>query len=222
MHRCSDEPTEVNGKKFEKGKQDLFPFGNVKLTTELVHIDDATSKFDFEKFFNHITGDFEVRKMGRVDVIPAKSAPKITICSNHPVQGSGNSYSRRQFLVAIGNFYKGQDEEFDLLLMNCTDTSTWYLTSGMKLIGVCSISMSLSVFLSISIRRIAGSKSSEYQRQQLLGMIGSVDLLDFFIEKLSEYSEHGEEVFVDVLYKQARSECPDATKCFRANFVGMV
>ena len=38
-----------------------------------------------------------------------------------------------------------------------------------------------------------GGKSSEYQRQQLLGMIGSVDLLDFFIEKLSEYSEHGEE-----------------------------
>ena len=206
--------TEVNGKKFEKGKHDLFPFGNVKLTTELVHIDDATSKFDFEKFFNHITGDFEVRKLGRVDVIPAKSAPKMAICSNHPVQGSGNSYSRRQFIIEVGNFYKVQDEEYELTPYELhgykhlatdewdeTDWSMFYLYTF-----EC-----ISLYLNKGgLPR--GGKSSEYQRQQLLGMIGSVDLLDFFIEKLSEYSEHGEEVFVDVLYKQARSECPDATE----------
>ena len=34
--------TEVNGKKFEKGKHDCFPL-EMSTTTELVHIDDATS-----------------------------------------------------------------------------------------------------------------------------------------------------------------------------------
>ena len=205
--------TEVNGKKFEKGRNDLFPFGNVKVTTELVHIDDVTSKMDFDRFFNHITGDFEIRKMGRVDVIPAKQSPKIAICSNHPVSGDGNSYSRRQFLIEVSNYYRELDENED---------KTPFEEHGYKHLATDDWSeMDWSMYYEYAFGCIAEylkkgglpktQKSAEYARQQLLATIGSSDLLDFFIDKLSEYSEHGEEVFVDVFYKEVRSEYPEET-----------
>ena len=206
--------TEVNGKKFDKGRNDLFPFGNVKLTTELVHIEDVTSKFDFEKFFNHITGDFEIRKLGRVDVIPAKSAPKMAIASNHPIQGEGNSFSRRQFIIEVSNYYKQKWEDEDL---------TPFEIHGHKHLATDEWNeMDWSMFYEYVFGCIASylrqgglpksERSAEYARQQLLATIGSTDLLDLFIEKLEEYSQHGEEVFVDVFYKEVRSECPEETK----------
>ncbi len=207
--------TEVNGKKMEKGKNDLFPFGNVKMTTELVHIDDVTSKFDFEKFFNHVTGDFEIRKMGRVDVIPSHRSPKMVICSNHPIQGEGNSFSRRQFIVEIGNYYKVMDEEYDGL--------TPYEIHGYKHLGSDEWSETdWSEFYKFVFECISlylkqgglprGGESRDYKRQKLEVLIGSSDLIDFFVRKFEEYSEHGEEVFVEVLYKEVRSLFPDHTK----------
>jgi hypothetical protein len=208
--------TEVNGKKFEKGRHDLFPFGNVPLSCELVHIDDVTSKFDFEKFFNHITGDFEIRKMGRVDVIPAKSAPKMVICSNHPIPGEGNSYARRQFVIEVGNYYKVKDEEYG---------ETPYELHGYKHLGTDEWNEGdwsefyKYVFgcISLYLRKGGlprGGESAEYKRQKLTASIGSEEVLDYLIAKLEEYADHGQEVFAEVFYKELRSAFPSETDDF--------
>jgi len=203
---------EVNGKKFSKGSNDLFPFGNVSLSCELVHIDDVTSKFDFEKFFNHITGDFEIRKRGCVQVIPAKSAPKMVICSNHPIQGEGNSYERRQFVVEVENYYKIMDEGSD-------GDMTPYEIHGYKHLGTDEWDKTdwsefyKYVFECISIYLKKGGlpkggKSGEYKRQQLIEAIGSEEILDYLIAKLDVYAEHGKEVFAEVFYKELRDAFP--------------
>ena len=203
--------TNLDGKSFVKGRSDAAAFAPVTAASEIVHFDDASDKFDTERLFPLTTGDFHIRRLYKNPFsIPAKSAPKIAISSNHPLQGSGNSYVRRQFLVEIGNHYRLQDENYGLTPYeihgykhlvsdewNETDWSEYY-----RFVFKC-----ISLYLSKG-GLPKGGESEFYIRAKLLASIQSEEILDFLIDKLEEYGEHGNEVFAEVFYNEVRCAFP--------------
>ena len=203
--------TNLDGVAFSKGRSDTAAFAPVTPATEIVHFDDASSKFDVDRLKPITTGDFHIRPLYKNPFsIPAKSAPKIAITSNHPLQGKGNTFVRRQFIVEIGNHYRLQDENYDLTPYelhgykhiasdewNDADWSEYY-----RFVFDC-----ISLYLSKG-GLTKGGESEFYQRASLLNSIGSEEILDYLIIKLDEYAEHGQEVFAEVFYKEIRSAFP--------------
>lgn len=206
--------TNLDGVAFTKGKSDSAALAPVTPATEIVHFDDASSKFDVDRLKPITTGDFHIRRLYKNPFsIPAKSAPKIAISSNHPLPGKGNTFVRRQFIVEVGNFYRLQDENYDLTPYeihgykhiasdewNDADWSEYY-----RFVFDC-----ISLYLSKG-GLTKGGESEFYQRASLLNSIGSEEILDYLIAKLDEYAEHGQEVFAEVFYKEIRSAFPMET-----------
>lgn len=207
--------TNLDGKSFKKGRSDTAAFAPVTPATEIVHFDDASDKFDSERLFPLTTGDFHIRRLYKNPFsIPAKSAPKIAITSNHPIPGNGNSYKRREFIVEVGNYYRLQDENYELTPYeihghkhiatdewNAADWTEYY-----RFVFEC-----ISLYLAKG-GLPKGGESEFYVRAKLLACIGSEEVLDFLISKLEEYAEHGSEVFAEVFYKEVRAAFPTETE----------
>ena len=209
--------TNLDGKAFTKGRSDGAAFVPVTPATEIVHFDDAADNFDTERLFPLTTGDFHIRRLYKNPFsIPAKSAPKIAITSNHPLKGNGNSFRRREFIVEVGNYYRIQDENYEM---------TPYEIHGYKHFPISSADTDCGwtntdwneyyrfVFDCISLYLSKGGlprggESEFYQRAKLLASIGSEEILDYLIAKLDEYAEHGQEVFAEVFYKEIRCAFP--------------
>jgi hypothetical protein len=84
-----------------------FNFSHVTLDTKLVVINDLeTERIDLKQFFSQITDDFVVQDKNKSKfVIPKDKKPKMSINTNYILQGSGESYSGRQFIVEFGNYF---------------------------------------------------------------------------------------------------------------------
>ena len=227
--------TNLDGKAFTKGRSDSAAFAPVTPATEIVHFDDAADNFDTERLFPLTTGDFHIRRLYKNPFsIPAKSAPKIAISSNHPLKGNGNSFRRREFIVEVGNLYRIQDENYGM---------TPYELHGYKHFPISSADTDCGwtdadwneyyrfVFDCISLYLSKGGlprggESEFYQRAKLLASIGSEEILDYLIAKLDEYAEHGQEVFAEVFYKEIRSafslETADHSNTILWNWLGEV
>ena len=184
----------------------------------MLHIDDVTPKIDLTSFYNHITGDFEIRKRGVVEVIPAKDKPKMVFCSNYPIGNDDPSTIHRQFLVEVGNYYNvmldewcltpfdlhghkhfptpGHEEEW-----NETDYSHFY-----QYVFSC-----ISLYLKEGGLPSQKGGSDDHRRHKLLQEIGCEVLLDFFLKRLGDAVESGCEDFCEVLYRDARDASPEGT-----------
>ena len=207
--------TNLNGKSFTKnGHRALL--APVTTATEIVHFDDASKKFDTERLFPLVTGNFHIEKLYKNPFsIPAKSAPKIAITSNHPLEGNGNSFRRREFIVEVGNYYRVQSEEYG---------RTPYEEHGHKNFPDCHeeagnswneedwneyfryVFKCIALYLSKGLP--IGGESDYYLRAKLVKEIGSEEILDFIIAKLESY-EVGKEYFNDALYKELHEEFPN-------------
>ena len=210
--------TNLNGKSFTKnGHRALL--APVTTATEIVHFDDASKKFDTERLFPLVTGNFHIEKLYKNPFsIPAKSAPKISITSNHPLEGNGNSFRRREFIVEVGNYYRIQSEEYG---------RTPYEEHGHKNFPDCHeeagnswneedwneyfryVFKCISLYLSKGLPM--GGESDYYLRAKLVKEIGSEEILEYLQEKLESY-EVSKEYFNDALYKELRKEFPDDLK----------
>ena len=209
--------TNLNGKSYRKGKDNTYAFAPVTPTTEIVHFDDAHKKFDTEALFALTTGEFHIhRKRQNPFSIPSERAPKIVITSNHPFQDDGgHSFRRREFIVEIGNFYRIQNQLYQETPASLHghkhfpsasgdsewDSNDW--TEYYRYIFEC-----VSKYLATD-GLPTGGESEYYKRAKMLELVGSQELLDYYLDKLDTYSSTNEEVFVEVFYKDVKKSFPD-------------
>jgi len=92
----------LDGKK-KNLTDDNFLYEEVDERTRVLFFDDCRVNLDFEFFFGQITTGITVNGKGvKRYSLPA---PKFLFTTNHAVNGEGNSFKRRQFLVSFTNWY---------------------------------------------------------------------------------------------------------------------
>lgn len=120
----------IDGKK-DGPEHDTFYWNDVVEKTRFVFIDDVKTNFSLEPLFACITGDWNVNyKGGTRATFLFEDSPKIYITTNHAVNGTGSSYTDRQWKIAFSDFYndfhKPQDD-FGCLFFDEWDSTQWNL-----------------------------------------------------------------------------------------------
>ena len=209
--------TELDGRTFKKGRDDMAAFAPVTPATEICHIDDAAKGFPADILFTRTTGNFHIRRLYKSPFsIEASKAPKIVVTSNFPLEGQGNSYRRREFIVEVSNFYRLRSE---------FSQETPFHIHGYKDFGTDWDAADWSAFYEYVFGCIgkyinagelpAGDDASDaYKRARLVDLCGSSELLDYLTERLDEYAEHGNEVFAERFYRDVRTAYPEETEHF--------
>lgn len=101
---------EINGKDFDMDYK--FKWQELSLDTRLVHINDASRNFQFEKLFNDITEGIRCQKKNES---PFLIRPKIYITTNRTIRLHGESSKDRSMEVETADYYRadrGPDVEF--------------------------------------------------------------------------------------------------------------
>lgn len=84
-------------------KSDKFVYHGVDERTREIVIDDVSVNFPFELLFSQITNFIRVKPFqGAPITLPA---PVFSITTNHSINGEGNSFKRRQYLLGFSNFF---------------------------------------------------------------------------------------------------------------------
>lgn len=103
----------INGKQKDMFS-DSFLWNDIVEKTKIVFIDDVLQGFKFESLFPFLTGDWSVNyKGGKRMTFPFTKSPKIYIATNHSINGSGTSFSDRQWLLAFSDFYNSSHKPKD-------------------------------------------------------------------------------------------------------------
>jgi len=95
-----------DGKNFQHSN---FTFQQIKPETNLLIIDDAGRKFNFENLFSSITNGLQVEKKYQDKyMLSFQDSPKILITTNYTIYGRGYSFERRVVEIEFSNYY-GKD-----------------------------------------------------------------------------------------------------------------
>ena len=212
--------TPLDGKEFIKGKGDKFAFADVTPATEIAFFDDADEKFDIKRLYSRTTGEFHVRRMRENPFsIDGKKAPKIAISSNYPFDND-ISTTRRQYLIPVSSFYKDALEAYGDTPFHIHDEkeiavegggwNDWDWNAFYRFVWEC-----IALYLDKKLPKQQQVDFNYTKAQLLLSMVDvpeREELLDYFVEKLNEYAKSGEEVFVEVFYKELRKTFPNLPK----------
>lgn len=111
---------------------DDFVFSDVTLMSRVVFIDDVNVNFNFERFYNAVTGDLTVNPKGRSRfTIPRGKSPKFYITTNHAINGSQSRSSQERIVyMGFSNYFGGKTtpiEEFGHVLFSDWDDEQWNL-----------------------------------------------------------------------------------------------
>lgn len=93
----------IAGKRFDPTTGNGTCYSLADATTQLIHIEDLSERFDFEHLFNDITDGATMRK--NYDRQPTVKDVKFMLSVNHTINISGSSKSRRICLFELTNFY---------------------------------------------------------------------------------------------------------------------
>lgn len=104
--------TYINGK--EISATDQFMLSEVTRATRNIFIDDVKTNFDFERFYNVITGPMPINPKGLAKfTIPVDESPKILITTNHTINGAENdSTGRRITYIEFSEWYNKNHTPF--------------------------------------------------------------------------------------------------------------
>ena len=103
----------INGKKADL-ETDSFIWDELTEKTKMVFVDDVRTNFNLEFFFANITGDWAVNyKGGRRMTIPFHKSPKLYMTTNHALNGTGSSFTDRQYLIAFSDWYSDTHKPID-------------------------------------------------------------------------------------------------------------
>ncbi|MCC6725553.1 MAG: DUF3854 domain-containing protein [Saprospiraceae bacterium] len=92
----------LDGKKHNL-TEDNFIYEEVDERTKVIFFDDCRANLDFEFFFGQITTGITVNGKGvKRYTLPA---PKFLFTTNHAINGEGNSFKRRQFMLSFSDWY---------------------------------------------------------------------------------------------------------------------
>ncbi len=209
----------LNGKEIKKDASS-FKLASVTTATEIVHFDDAHRKFDADRLNPLVTGNFHIeRKYENPFSIPAQNAPKIAVTSNHPIEGNGNTYKRRQFICEVGHFYRLQDEQYGLTPKQLHGNKDFPLPNQINTEGepfawdkndwnefYRYVFRCIQMYL--SKRLPSGGESEYYVRAKIVQDIGSEEITQFIIDRLNSL-EVGVEYFNAEIYQELQETFPD-------------
>ena len=89
--------------------QNQFFFAGITPATEVVHLEDTLTRFNFTKLFNAITSTFEVEDKGKNRFsIPFEESPKIAISTNYVIGDNSSSVKRRKVDYVIHRHYSNE------------------------------------------------------------------------------------------------------------------
>ena len=97
----------IDGKHLEPTNQ--FKFEEITPGTQVVWLDDVKHDFDFSILYSNLTDGWTIERKHKpkFQIAPADS-PKVAICSNTIIKGSGSSTVRRQFVYELSDHYSKQ------------------------------------------------------------------------------------------------------------------
>ncbi len=105
---------------------DSFIYEEVDERTRVLFFDDCRVNLDFEHFFGQITTEIKVNGKGvKRYTLPS---PKFLFTTNHAINGNGNSFKRRQYLVSFSDWYnefRTPKDDFDGILFDDWDFQQW-------------------------------------------------------------------------------------------------
>lgn len=96
-------PTEIIDAKKPRLQDDPHIYENVDERTAIIVFDDCRVNLDFEYFFSQITRGLDVNPKGQKRF--KVQAPKFIFSTNHAMNGEGNSFARRQYLLAFSDYF---------------------------------------------------------------------------------------------------------------------
>lgn len=153
----------VDGKK-QKITEDQFIYEQANERTKAIFFDDCRSSIDFENFFGQITRGITVNEKGvKRYSLPA---PKFIFTTNHAISGEGNSFKRRQYLLAFSdwyNSYRKPTDDFGCSFYDEWDETQWSLFFNF---ATCCIQSYLKFGLSLSI------PADDWEQRKLRQYIG--------------------------------------------------
>jgi hypothetical protein len=104
----------IGGRLFKAENQ--FNFSTITKHTDIIHIDDIPTTFNFSLLYDSITGPLTLEMKYKSQVqIPFEDSPKFCITTNSVVQCEGNSHERRVWEFEFSNYFliKKLKTEFD-------------------------------------------------------------------------------------------------------------
>lgn len=94
----------VDGKKIRQ--DDRFRFQGITSSTQVFWLDDVHKDFPFEVLHSVTTDGWNIeRKYKNEFFIPAEEGPKVMLCSNTIVSGTGSTNKRRIFILEFSDHY---------------------------------------------------------------------------------------------------------------------
>lgn len=101
------EAAKIDGKHLKA--DDKFRFQTVKVTSQVVFIDDLSKDVPFEVFFSCLTDGWTIERkhMDTIKLTPEDS-PKMLFSMNTIISGNGSSHKRRMFILEFSDHYSKQ------------------------------------------------------------------------------------------------------------------
>jgi hypothetical protein len=94
----------IDGKHFNPDNR--FCWEKIDSSTQVVWLDDVKPNFDFSVLHSNLTDGWTVEAKHRSQIqIPPSESPKTAISSNSPIENSGSTNKRRQFIIELSDFY---------------------------------------------------------------------------------------------------------------------
>lgn len=163
-------PTHVIDGKQSNLTNDQFIYDGVDEKTQCIVFDDCRVNLDFEFFFSQITRGLTVNSKGEKKF---KTGPKkMVFNTNNMINGTGNSFERRQYTLVFSDWYNGHrtpKDDFGHLLFVEWDYDQWNLFYNFL---ACCVQSYLKYGLSIEVPR------ENVKNRKLRQFIGD-DMLDW-------------------------------------------
>jgi len=106
-----------------------FSFQRLNYDTQIINMDDMTKDFDYESFFDKITGGFEFEKKNKGKYkFPIEKNPTLLITTNYPVKQKSGSLDRRYYFFELTTYYNVDftpEEDFGHFLFAEWDEYQW-------------------------------------------------------------------------------------------------
>jgi hypothetical protein len=85
---------------------DKFRFQTVKVTSQVVFVDDLSKDIPFDTFFSCLTDGWTIERknMDAIKITPEDS-PKMLFSMNTVISGNGSSHKRRIFIIEFSDYY---------------------------------------------------------------------------------------------------------------------
>ena len=120
-------PTYIIDGKTPRMVDDPHLYEGVDERTRCIVFDDCRVNFDFEFLFSQITRGLTVNPKGKTKYT-ISPPPKFILNTNHAFNGEGNSFERRQYLIAFSDFFNEHRTPYDLfgrILFQDWDYDQW-------------------------------------------------------------------------------------------------